>query len=98
MEWPTSDFNGRVFLRSDYTTNQVYDDVSSQFSGIATNFDLKVNGATSVGMGTIGGNIANGSPIGDIAPLFLALGAKMQIKGKESARKINVENFYVGKV
>ena len=56
LEWPTSDFNGRVFLRSDYTTNQVYDDVSSQFSGIATNFDLKVNGATSVGMGTIGGN------------------------------------------
>ena len=46
-------------------------------------------------MGTIGGNIANGSPIGDIAPLFLALGAKMKIIGKETTRKINVENFFI---
>ena len=46
-------------------------------------------------MGTIGGNIANGSPIGDIAPLFLALGAKMKISSKEKSRKINVEDFFI---
>ena len=56
LDWPTSDFTGRVFLRDDYTTNQVYDDVSNEFSGIATNFSLKVNGSAAVGMGTTGGN------------------------------------------
>ena len=49
-------------------------------------------------MGTIGGNIANGSPIGDIAPLFLALGAKMKIISKETTRKINVKIFLLNMV
>jgi len=56
LDWPTSSFTGRVFLRDDYTTNQVYDDVSTEFTGIATNFSLKVNGSAAVGMGTTGGN------------------------------------------
>ena len=56
LDWPTSSFNGRVFLRNDYTSNKIYDDVSSEFSGIATNFELKVNDSPVVGMGTTGGN------------------------------------------
>ena len=56
LNWPTSDFTGRVYLRNDYTTNQVYDDVSDKFTGITTNFNLTVNGSPAVGMGTTGGN------------------------------------------
>ena len=46
-------------------------------------------------MGTIGGNIANGSPIGDIAPLLISLGGKMQISSKEKSKKIYVEDFFI---
>jgi xanthine dehydrogenase iron-sulfur cluster and FAD-binding subunit A len=38
-------------------------------------------------MGTVGGNIANGSPIGDTPPAFIALGAKLMLrKGQHGAR------------
>ncbi len=45
-------------------------------------------------MGTIGGNIANGSPIGDLAPVLIALGAKMVLVNHARSRKINVESFF----
>ena len=56
LEFETSDFTGRVFLRSDYSTNQVYDDVSEEFSGIGRTFTLTVGGANTAGIGTTGGN------------------------------------------
>jgi hypothetical protein len=40
---PKSTFNGRVFLRKDYTGNQIYDDISQNFTGIARTFTLYKN-------------------------------------------------------
>jgi hypothetical protein len=56
LDFETSDFTGRVFLRNDYTSNQVYDDISNQFTGIGRTFTLTVGGANTVGLGTTGGN------------------------------------------
>ena len=56
LTFETSDFTGRVFLRDDYTSNQLYDDISSQFTGIGRTFTLTVGGANTVGLGTSGGN------------------------------------------
>lgn len=45
--------------------------------------------------GTIGGNIANGSPIGDMPPLLIALGSELELtKGKKS-RIIPLEAFFI---
>jgi len=52
----TSDFTGRVFLRNNYTSNQIYDDISNQFTGIGRTFALTVGGANTVGLGSTGGN------------------------------------------
>jgi hypothetical protein len=52
----TSDFSGRVYLRNDYTTNQIYDDISNKFTGIGRTFTLTVGGANTVGLGSTGGN------------------------------------------
>jgi hypothetical protein len=56
LAFETSDFTGRVFLRNDYTSNQLYDDISSQFTGIGRTFTLTVGGANTVGLGSTGGN------------------------------------------
>jgi hypothetical protein len=56
LTFETSDFTGRVFLRDDYTSNQIYDDISSKFTGIGRTFTLTVGGANTVGLGTSGGN------------------------------------------
>ena len=44
---------------------------------------------------TIGGNIANGSPIGDNAPPLIALGARLTLRQGDSRRQIAVEDFFL---
>ena len=45
--------------------------------------------------GTVGGNIANGSPIGDLAPILIALGAKLELRLGERTRGIPLETFFL---
>jgi xanthine dehydrogenase small subunit len=44
---------------------------------------------------TIGGNIANGSPIGDNPPALIALGATLHLRRGSSEREIPIEDFFV---
>lgn len=46
-------------------------------------------------MGTIGGNIANGSPIGDTPPPFIALGARIDLRRGEHRREIKLEDYFI---
>lgn len=46
--------------------------------------------------GTLGGNIANGSPIGDSMPLLIALRASVVLMGVRGARELPLENLYTG--
>ena len=45
--------------------------------------------------GTIGGNIANGSPIGDTPPPLIALGAELELRKGGSARRLALEDFFI---
>jgi xanthine dehydrogenase small subunit len=44
---------------------------------------------------TIGGNIANGSPIGDNPPALIALGATLHLRHGTTARSIPLEDFFI---
>ncbi|WP_299726464.1 xanthine dehydrogenase small subunit [uncultured Tateyamaria sp.] len=44
---------------------------------------------------TIGGNIANGSPIGDGSPALIALGASLHLRSVDGARSLPLEDFFV---
>tara|TARA_R110000868_G_scaffold80095_7_gene227835 strand:+ start:8204 stop:9652 length:1449 start_codon:yes stop_codon:yes gene_type:complete len=44
---------------------------------------------------TIIGNIANASPIGDMPPIFLALGASITFHGKKGERKLPLSEFFL---
>ena len=44
---------------------------------------------------TIGGNVANGSPIGDAPPALLALAAKLELRRGEARRTIPLEDFFI---
>ncbi|MEO3384705.1 xanthine dehydrogenase small subunit [Mesorhizobium sp. CAU 1741] len=46
-------------------------------------------------MGTIGGNIANGSPIGDMPPPLIALGATLTLHKAGVRRSMPLEDFFV---
>ena len=45
--------------------------------------------------GTIGGNIANGSPIGDMPPALIALGSRLELHSKQGQRTINLEDYFI---
>ncbi|HET8596833.1 MAG TPA: xanthine dehydrogenase small subunit [Castellaniella sp.] len=45
--------------------------------------------------GTLGGNVANGSPIGDSMPALIALGARIVLRRGERVREMPLEDFYL---
>ncbi len=55
----------------------------------------RIGGAQIRAMGTIGGNIANGSPIGDMPPPLIALGASVTLRSSKRSRTMELEKFFV---
>ena len=55
----------------------------------------RIGGEQVRNMGTIGGNIANGSPIGDTPPPFIALGASVVLRKGDNERAIPLEEFFI---
>ncbi len=45
---------------------------------------------------TLGGNIANASPIGDTMPALFVLNAQMELFGSNGGRRVNINDFYTG--
>ena len=45
--------------------------------------------------GTVGGNIANGSPIGDTPPVLIALGASVELRHRDARRSLALEDFFL---
>ena len=45
--------------------------------------------------GTVGGNIATASPIGDLPPVFIALGAELGLQSSAGRRQLPIHDFFV---
>ena len=56
LPYPRATFGGRTYLRQDYDTNQIFDDISDKFDGLENTFALSSAGAAVTGIGTTGGN------------------------------------------
>jgi xanthine dehydrogenase small subunit len=57
---------------------------------------LRRIGSTQVrASGTVGGNIANGSPIGDTPPMLIALGATLHLRYCDKLRSLPLEDFFI---
>lgn len=46
--------------------------------------------------GTLGGNIANASPIGDTPPVLLTLGSRLWLAGPDGERELPLDDFFLG--
>ncbi len=55
----------------------------------------RIGGAQVRASGTIGGNIANGSPIGDMPPALIALGAMLVLRWGGDRRQIPLEDYFL---
>ncbi len=55
----------------------------------------RIGGTQVRNAGTIGGNIANGSPIGDMPPGLIAAGARLALRSKHAQRIIDLEDYFI---
>jgi xanthine dehydrogenase small subunit len=60
------------------------------------NFASRFAGLPVRNSGTLGGNIANGSPIGDSMPLLIALNARIVLMSERGQREMPLEQLYTG--
>ncbi len=56
---------------------------------------FRIGGQQVRNMGTIGGNIANGSPIGDTPPPLITLGASVELESVAGTRSLPLEEFFI---
>jgi xanthine dehydrogenase small subunit len=56
---------------------------------------LRIGGAQVRNAGTIGGNIANGSPIGDTPPALICLDASIVLRKGDRRRTLALEDFFI---
>jgi xanthine dehydrogenase small subunit len=69
------------------TLSQLYPDLGAMMRRL---------GSTQVrNSGTIGGNIANGSPIGDMPPALIAAGATLVLRQWNERRTLPLEDFFI---
>ena len=61
----------------------------------AYDYWLRIGGWQVRNMGTIGANIANGSPIGDTPPLLIALGARIVLRKGAARRELPLGDFFI---
>ena len=71
-----------------------FDALGERLPQLSTLID-RIAGEQIRNMGTIGGNIANGSPIGDMPPPLIALGATLNLRKGSNRRTIALEDFFI---
>ena len=55
----------------------------------------RIGGEQIRNQGTVGGNIANGSPIGDTPPPLIALGASITLRRGRERREVKLKNYFI---
>ncbi|MCP4524910.1 MAG: xanthine dehydrogenase small subunit, partial [Aestuariibacter sp.] len=76
----------------------VYTDAWTEIAKIYPDFGELIRriGSTQVrNAGTIGGNVANGSPVGDTSPAMIAIGAKLILRKGDACREADLESFFI---
>ena len=83
-----------VVLGAGVTYTDAQDIIAEDYPHLAAYWD-RIAGWQVRNMGTIGGNIANGSPIGDTPPVLIALGATITLRRGGERRTLPLEAFFV---
>lgn len=90
----TAEKDGVLTLGSGVSYSQAWGVLSTRIPALGRLID-RIGGEQVRNMGTIGGNIANGSPIGEMPPPLIALGATMTLRRGTDRRTIPLEDFFI---
>ncbi|MCP4207731.1 MAG: xanthine dehydrogenase small subunit [Shimia sp.] len=83
-----------VTMGAGVTYTEAQDVIADYYPHLSEYWD-RIAGWQVRNMGTVGGNIANGSPIGDTPPVLIALGASITLRKGATRRVLALEEFFV---
>ena len=87
--------DGGLHLGSMTKLSDLEDAVQQRFVPIARM--LRFFGARQIkNRGTVAGNLCSASPIGDLAPVLTALGARAILRSKSGEREMSLDDFFLG--
>lgn len=89
-----SEDKGVIMIGAGVTYTEAFAMLSKRIPALGPLFD-RLGGEQVRNMGTIGGNIANGSPIGDTPPPLIALGATLTLRKGSARRTISLQDFFI---
>ncbi len=89
-----SEAKGVISIGAGVTYTEAFSTLAKRIPALGPLFD-RIGGEQVRNMGTIGGNIANGSPIGDTPPPLIALGATLTLRRGKKRRTIPLEEFFI---
>lgn len=89
------DDNGEILsIGAAVTYTDASDSITSHYPAF-TSLIQRIGGVQVRNAGTIGGNIANGSPIGDMPPGLIALQARLVLHSAQGQREIDLEDYFI---
>lgn len=83
-----------VTMGAGVTYTEAQDVIAEHYPHLSEYWD-RIAGWQVRNMGTVGGNIANGSPIGDTPPVLIALGASITLRKGATRRVLPLEEFFI---
>ncbi len=89
-----SEKDGVIRIGAGVTYTEAFSMLSKRIPALGPLID-RIGGEQVRNMGTIGGNIANGSPIGDMPPPLIALGGTLILRRGKKRRSMLLEDFFV---
>ncbi|RFC66951.1 MULTISPECIES: xanthine dehydrogenase small subunit [Mesorhizobium] len=89
-----SEEKGVVTIGAGVTYTEAFETLAKRIPPLGTLIN-RIGGEQVRNMGTIGGNIANGSPIGDTPPPLIALGASLTLRRGKKRRTISLQDYFI---
>lgn len=83
-----------ITIDAGVTYAQAFETIAQHIPAFANLID-RIGGQQVRNMGTIGGNIANGSPIGDTPPALIALDALLHLRSATGTRTLKLEEYFI---
>lgn len=86
--------DGVISVGASITYSEAFDYIAKKIPTLGVLIN-RIGGEQVRNMGTIGGNIANGSPIGDMPPPLIALNATLTLRKGDARRTIPLQEFFI---
>src|SRR5690606_31142548 len=86
--------DGALVLGAAVTYTEAAAPIAAHFPQLGELWD-RIGGGQVRNAGTIGANIANGSPIGDTPPPLIALGARITLRRGDERREVKLRDYFI---